>query len=195
MNTNDIIEKINKEHQAFLKPFNEESVFKKETKNPFSMKRNSDAEALTFCSYFLLSFGLSLLLFLQSYTIFPDFKMTIIFAVSLLLSFSTLYFVYMSGHRFFINRLYKNKHKNNIISKYFSSRFLVQTISDDVHNIIKLSLSDQDYCSLRNGEANITYEQAYSFFIKMKADEKAIIDKKQVFLTAEEIKQYNHVVL
>ena len=181
MNAENIINQISKEKESFLEQFNEKKRFDKETKDYFNFL-SSDDGAAAFVLCFMSSMVISAIKnILDGFFIFP---LSICFGVLIVFT------VNKSISRLIFNRLYNNRDKNNIISKLFKPYFHKANISDEIHNMLKVYLSDDDYVHLV--KKGLTYKNAYHILNEIVENEKIIANKREVFLTPEEIKKYQY---
>jgi len=193
MNAENIINQISKEKESFLDQFNEKKRFDKETRDYFDFL-SSDDGAAAFVLCFMSSMVISAISGITLAHLFPAIKDILdgffIFPLSICFGVLIVFTVNKSISRLIFNRLYNNRDKNNIISKLFKSYFYKANISDEIHNMLKVYLSDDDYVHLV--KKGITYKNAYSILNEIVENEKIIANKREVFLTPEEIKKYQY---
>lgn len=198
MNANNIINKILEEETIFLDQFNEKKHFSKEV-NSKSKFLHSDETSIYFLFYSTLSIVTSLIIFYTLISFFPEIEISkisdsFIGLSSLILSiFSgcfTTFVIEKTISRWYFNKLYKNRNKNNIIKKLFKHIFYDKQISDEIHNMLKVYLSDDDYINLV--KKGITYKNTSLFLNEIIQNKKIIANKREVFLTPEEIKKYQY---
>lgn len=194
MNAENIINQISKEKECFLEQFNEKKRFDKETRDYFDFL-SSDDGAAAFVLFFMSSMVISAISGITLSHLFPVIKDILdgffIFPLSICLGVLIVFTVNKSISRLIFNRLYNNRDKNNIISKLFKPYFYKGDISDEIHNMLKVYLSDDDYVHLV--KKGLTYKNAYHILNEIIENEKIIANKREVFLTPEEIKKYKYI--
>ncbi len=191
MNAENIINQILKEKEIFLKQFNEKKRFDKETGDYLKFLNSEDSSA-AFLLFFLSSIIISIISGCAVAKFFPEIKNIIdgllIFPLAIFLGILTTFTINKTISRFIFNKLYKNKNQNDIINKLFTDYFYKTNISDEVHNMLKIYLSDSDYLSFV--KRGMTYKNAYNTLNEIIESEKILSAKRNVFLTPEEIKKY-----
>jgi len=189
MNAENILSQILKEKESFLEQFNEKKRFDKETRNYFNFLEDG-AAAFTLC--FMSSVIMSGISGITLDLLFPAIKNILgglfIFPLSICLGVFIVFTVNKSISRLVFNILYNNKGKNDIINKLFQPYFYKANISDEIHNMLKVYLSDTDYIHLV--KKGLTYENAGNILNEIIDNEKIIKNKREVFLTPEEIRKY-----
>lgn len=196
MNADSIINKILEEETIFLNQFNEKKHFSKEA-NSRSKFLNSEETSIYFIFFFMLSIFTSLIIFYTLISSLPEIKDFSDDSVGFLLLFLsvfsgcfTTFVIEKTISRWHFNKLYKNRNKNNIIKKLFKHIFYDKQISDEIHNMLKVYLSDEDYINLV--KKGITYKNTSLFLNEIIQNKKIIANKREVFLTPEEIKKYQY---
>lgn len=194
MNAENIINQISKEKESFLDQFNEKKRFDKETRD-YCNFLSSDDGAAAFVLFFISFIIMSVIsVFILTY-LFPEIKNIFdglfLFSLSVFLGGFSVFIVNKIISRFIFNKLYKNRNQNNIINKLFEPYFYKKDISDEIHNMLKVYLSDDDY--VRLVKKGITYKNAYNILNEIIENEKIIANKREVFLTPEEIKKYKYI--
>lgn len=191
MNSETIINQILKEKEIFLKQFNEKKRFDKETGDYWKFLNSEDSSA-AFLLFFLSSIIISIISGCAVAKFFPEIKNIIdgllIFPLAIFLGILTTFTINKTISRFIFNKLYKNRNQNDIINKLFTDYFYKTNISDEVHNMLKIYLSDSDYLSFV--KRGLTYKNAYNTLNEIIESEKILSAKRNVFLTPEEIKKY-----
>lgn len=191
MNSETIINQILKEKEIFLKQFNEKKRFDKETGDYLKFLNSEDSSA-AFLLFFLSSIIISIISGCAVAKFFPEIKNIIdgllIFPLAIFLGILTTFTINKTISRFIFNKLYKNRNQNDIINKLFTDYFYKTNISDEVHNMLKIYLSDSDYLSFV--KRGLTYKNAYNTLNEIIESEKILSAKRNVFLTPEEIKKY-----
>lgn len=194
MNAENIINQILKEKKIFLKQFNEKKRFDKETGDYLKFLNSEDSSA-AFLLFFLSSIIISIISGCAVAKFFPEIKNIIdgllIFPLAIFLGILTTFTINKTISRFIFNKLYKNKNQNDIINKLFTDYFYKTNISDEVHNMLKIYLSDSDYLSFV--KRGMTYKNAYNTLTEIIESEKILSAKRNVFLTPEEIKKYQYI--
>lgn len=194
MTAEDILNDLKKEESTFLKQFDDEKTFRKAFANPLQnmleIKSNIAFDDTTWGIFFLLmaplfSFFLSLIILLSFGNIhdgFLQFSLTAFFYTSSLLSIPQIV----------KHTLMRKKDRIGVIKKYLSKSFYKSPIKDEIHNSLKLYLTDEEYYSLRKDDQAITYKKAIDIIELNISKEKIAQEKKNISLTAEEIKKYSH---
>ena len=145
MNAENIINQILKEKEIFLKQFNEKKRFDKETRS-YLIFLNSEDSSAAFLLFFLSSIIISVISGCAVAKFFPEIKNIIdgllIFPLAMFLGILIVFAINKTISRFIFNKLYKNRNQNDIINKLFTDHFYKTNISDEVHNILKIYLSD-----------------------------------------------------
>lgn len=193
MNADEIIHKILDDENVFLDKYHNKEYFNKSTKDLFHLLSSGNCALITTGSFVFFMF-ISIIIheFLNAY--FPEIKSYTGSLYPFFLMFSgafTSFTVIKMVSRIALNVLYKNKTKNNIISSFFKEEFYYNKVSNEVHNMLKVYLSDDDYISLV--KKGLSYRNAYNTLTEIIESEKILSAKRNVFLTPEEIKKYQYI--
>lgn len=148
-------------------------------------------------------FGSALPFVLSStiYTYLPTSISTALFCFSMLILLCSLFIPVDSKATTFLSKImFKFSSKEKIrqkITPLYDQIFYAQTISEDVHNIIKLKLNLEEYKSFRtsyNTYPDITYNQVIKFFKEkeLNQDRNTTIEQEKhtLNLTTSEIRAY-----
>lgn len=194
MNAYNIINEILEEEKFFLNQFNEKKWFDEKTIDYFNFL-NSENQAMAFFLCIISTMITSIISFFTLANFFPENKNILdglfLFSLAAFIGMLIVFVLNKSISRFVFNRLYKNRNKNNIMNKLFQRYFYKENISDEIHNMLKVYLSDDDY--VRLVKKGLTYKNASHFLNEIIKNEKIIANKREVFLTPEEIKKYQYI--
>lgn len=193
MNADEIIHKILDDENAFLDKYNNKEYFNKSTKHLLDLSSSGTCALITTgCFVFFILISIVIYEVLNAY--FPEIKSYTGSLYPFFLMFSgffTSFTVIKMVSRIALHVLYKNKTKNNIISRFFKEEFYYNKVSNEVHNMLKVYLSDDDYISLV--KKGLNYRNAYNTLTEIIESEKILSAKRNVFLTPEEIKKYQYI--
>lgn len=193
MNADEIIYKILDDKNAFLDKYHNKEYFNKSTKHLFDLLSSENCAFITIANFvFFMLISLIIHGFFNAY--FPEIKNYTGSLYPFLLMFSGVFTTLTANKmisRIALNILYKNRAKNNIISRFFKDDFYYQKVSNEVHNMLKVYLSDDDYISLV--KKGLSYRNAYNTLTEIIESEKILSAKRNVFLTPEEIKKYQYI--
>lgn len=193
MNSQIILNIIEKEKKLFLDKNNDVELIKKY----YSFKKMRSSFLFTiFLS--LTSLPVWVILILSQILLSKIFNLTYLYDFPLtLFLFCIPISIFLTLNSFKAWNIFLfNKSKNNtqarykLISEFFEDDFLLQEVNDEVKNLIKITLTDDEYFELLEFDNAITYQSAL-YILKEKArKENAIIDKRSVVLDLKKLKEY-----
>lgn len=207
MNAQTILEAISGEKEKFLAKYDDKAYFDKETSwvlDTFNKTKNESNLDTVWLLLIILAafigFPASIILPTITYNFFLNLLgitssgIEFFFGIfSYTFFFTSLVYVPLKTvFRKILNAQYKNRKNNNAISDLFSSDFYKTTISDEIQNMLKVFLPDNTYVELRKGNKEITYGKATSTLLDIIERDHLLDEKREIFLTPEEIKQYSY---
>lgn len=193
MNAENIINQISKEKESFLEQFNEKKRFDKETRDYLNFLSSDDVATVFVLCFISSIIMLGISVFILTY-LFPEIKNIFhgffLFSLAIFSGGYSVFIINKSISRFIFNKFYNNRDNNDIINTLFQPYFYKTNISDDIHNMLKVYLSDDNY--VRLVKKGLNYKNAYRVLNEIVENEKIIANKREVFLTPEEIKKYQY---
>lgn len=190
-----IIDAISKEKENFLSQFEDKKTFDEKVSLYKAIENDikfNDAVMMFFTFFLSFSFLGSIPSFIVTLNYF-DFDNKILTILIILAFLASSYFVPKYLFKMFTNYEYKNRKKNDLINKIFTEEFENKVISPEIHNMLKIFLSEEQYFNLRKGKKEITYKDTQECIDISLEKQMLLQDKQEIFLDHEIIKEYNYV--
>lgn len=202
MNGQTILNAITAEKEKFLAQYEDKSYFKKKSSVFFTdffnkIHRFGDAHAILTLLLILISGFLSAPL---SFKIVEYIKYELHFRAGDLIGFSISFFFFLSFilcstkiiTRSITTWKYHKRARSGSIEQLFAEDFYNEEVSPEIKNMLKLFLPDDSYIELRKRNNKITYKTAELAVQDVIERDSILEEKREVFLTREEIKQYSY---
>ncbi len=202
MNGQTILSAITAEKEKFLAQYEDKSYFKKKSSVFFTdffnkTHRFGDAHVILTLILILISGFLSAPL---SFKILEYIKYALPLRAGDPIEFSIFLFLFVSFilcstkiiTRSITTWKYYSRKKTNSIEQLFAEDFYSSEVSPEIQNMLKLFLPDDSYIELRKRNNKITYKTAELAVQDVIERDALLEEKREVFLTPEEIKQYSY---
>ncbi len=147
---------------------------------------------------FMFSFGSILSLYDNFITLYPNTFLCITASLALGSSFSATIFLSKLYYKRFLKNITKNKEKlSSFLIAAHNNELNKTIVPDDIHELLKLELSDEDYVSLRN--KGLTYLNVDTItrdkiekFMNYEKEQFFLNEKRHVSLTQKDINNINN---
>lgn len=147
---------------------------------------------------FMFSFGSILSLYDNFITLYPNTFLCITASLALGSSFSATIFLSKLYYKRFLKNITKNKEKlSSFLIAAHNNELNKTIVPDDIHEFLKLELSDEDYVSLRNKgltylNVNTITRDKIEKFMNYEKEQFFLNEKRHVSLTQKDINNINN---